>query len=83
MVLDLADFDEILRDEVVTQFDHQHMNHAISAFAYGKAIPTAEAIAVYVWGRIEKRLPPTLTLRRVRIREDRTLHADYFGPDGE
>ena len=81
MVLDLADFDEILRDEVMTPFDHQHMNHAIAEFAYGKAIPTAEAIAVHVWRRVEKRLPSNVTLQRVRIREDRTLHADYFGPD--
>ena len=82
MILDLGDLDSILRMEIVEPLDHQHLNHAVPEFAYGSQIPTAEALAVYIWNRIEPRLPAGVTLTRVRVREDAWLHADYHGPGG-
>lgn len=83
MILNLDDLDEILHEEVTSPLDHQHLNHAVAEFASGRTVPTAEALAVYVWKRVRPRLPAGVRLHRVRIREDESLHADYYGPDGE
>jgi 6-pyruvoyltetrahydropterin/6-carboxytetrahydropterin synthase len=83
MVLDLDTLDAILNDEVVKPLDHQHINFAVPEFAYGKTIPTAEALAVYLWGRIAGHLPPGVRLHRVRVREDTDLYAEFFGRYGD
>lgn len=79
MVMDLVPLDRILQDEVVAPLDHQHLNHAVPEFAFGGRIPTAEALAVYVWERIDPRLPEGVRLHCVRIEEDADLHAEYYG----
>lgn len=79
MTMNLSGLDAILRDEVVTPLDHHHLNHHVPEFAFGKTVPTAEAIAVYVWQRIAPRLPEGITLCCVRIEEDSSLFAEYFG----
>lgn len=81
MMLDLGLLDQILQDEVLTPFSGKHLNLEVPAFAYGKTLPTCEAIAAYVFRRIAPRLPPNLVLERVRILEDPTLYADCTGPD--
>ena len=79
MVIDLAAFDALLNEVVVRPFDHTHINHAIPEFAFGKTVPTAEALCVYFWNRIAERLPSHVTLARIRIEEDDTLYAEYQG----
>ncbi len=79
MVMDLTPLDDILHAEVVKPLDHQHMNHAVPEFAYGKQLPTAEALAVYLWRRILPRLPEGVRLHCVRVDEDARLHAEYYG----
>ena len=77
MVMDLAELDRILHDEVVTPFDGKHLNLDVPEFAYGRTLPTCEAIAAHVFPRVAARLPAGVTLERVRIMEDPTLYADY------
>jgi 6-pyruvoyltetrahydropterin/6-carboxytetrahydropterin synthase len=79
MVIDLGLLDRILHDEVLTPFAGKHFNLDVPAFAYGKTLPTCEAIAAYVFRRIAARLPATVVLERVRIMEDPTLYADCTG----
>ena len=79
MVLDLGLLDQILREEILTPFAGKHFNLDVPAFAYGKTLPTCEAIATYVYRRIAARLPAGLVLERVRIMEDPTLYADCTG----
>lgn len=79
MILDLGLLDLILREEVLAPFAGKHLNLDVPAFAYGKTLPTCEAIATYVFRRIEDRLPADLVLERVRIMEDPTLYADCTG----
>jgi 6-pyruvoyltetrahydropterin/6-carboxytetrahydropterin synthase len=79
MLIDLGLLDQILQDEVVTPFAGKHFNLDVPAFAYGKTLPTCEAIAAYVFRRIAPRLPDNLVLERVRIMEDPTLYADCTG----
>lgn len=79
MITDLQELDRVLREEIVTRFDHRHINLDVPEFAYGKQVPTGEALAVFIWGRIAGRLPSGVRLVRVRVREDATLYADYEG----
>ena len=79
MVMDLEDLDRVLREEIVTRFDHRHINLDVPEFGYGKQVPTGEALAVFIWERIASRLPSGVRLVRVRVREDATLYADYEG----
>lgn len=81
MLLDLGALDRILEDEVLRTFAGKHINLDVPTFAYGKMLPTCEAIAAYVFRRIAERLPAGLVLVRVRIMEDPTLYADYTGAD--
>lgn len=77
--VDLAVLDRILDEVVVQPLDHQHLNHAVDAFAPGRKIPTTENLAAYLWPRIERALPDGVTLHRIRIYEDPTLFVDYYG----
>jgi 6-pyruvoyltetrahydropterin/6-carboxytetrahydropterin synthase len=81
MIVDLALLDRILQDEVLDPFAGKHFNLDVPAFAYGKTLPTCEAIAAYVFQRIAPRLPADLVLERVRIMEDPTLYGDSTGLD--
>jgi hypothetical protein len=42
-------------------------------------LPTCEAVALDVFRRVAPRLPPGVSLERVRIMEDPTLYADCTG----
>jgi 6-pyruvoyltetrahydropterin/6-carboxytetrahydropterin synthase len=79
-IMDLAELDRIIAEEVVVPFDGRHLNLDVPEFAYGKTLPTCEAVADLVFRRIAPRLPHTVTLERVRVAEDATLHADRTGP---
>lgn len=81
MIVDLALLDHILQDEVLDPFAGKHFNLDVPAFAYGKTLPTCEAIAAYVFHCIAPRLPADLVLERVRIMEDSTLYGDCTGLD--
>ena len=79
MVIDLAELDRILQEEVVARLDGKHLNEEVPGLAYGEMLPTCEAIAVDVYRRIAPRLPRDVNLERVRIMEDATLYADCTG----
>jgi 6-pyruvoyltetrahydropterin/6-carboxytetrahydropterin synthase len=79
MILDLALLDRILIEEVMRPLAGRHLNLDVPDFAYGRMLPTCEAIAEYVFRRIAPRLPDGVALERVRIMEDPTLYADCTG----
>jgi 6-pyruvoyltetrahydropterin/6-carboxytetrahydropterin synthase len=81
MVMDLRDLDFILQEEVTDRFDHKFINHDVPEFAAGKLIPTGEALAVYIWERIARRLPDGVRLECVRVQEEPHLYAEYFGEE--
>ena len=80
MVMDLVALDRILQEEVVGRFDGRHLNLDVPEFAYGRTLPTCEAIAAHVYGRVAIRLPAGVALERVRVAEDPTLYGDCTGP---
>src|SRR3954447_4791112 len=65
MVMDLGELDRILREEVVLPFDGKHLNLDVPDFAYGRTLPTCEAIAAHVFSRVAARLPAGVRLERV------------------
>jgi 6-pyruvoyltetrahydropterin/6-carboxytetrahydropterin synthase len=79
MVVDLVELDRILQDEVVTALDGTYLNRDLPAFRSGRPLPTCEALAAYLFGRIAARLPAGVTLACVRVSEDPTLYADCTG----
>lgn len=79
MVVRLDDLDRVLRKEISDRLDHKHINHDVPEFAFGKQLPTCEALAVHLWQRIAQRLPDGVRLERVRVQEDPRLFAEYDG----
>ncbi|HEY9518508.1 MAG TPA: 6-carboxytetrahydropterin synthase [Gemmatimonadales bacterium] len=79
MILDLPGLDRILAEEVTARLDGRHLNLDLPEFAYGRTLPSCEALARYLFRRIAARLPAGVTLARVRVAEDASLHADCTG----
>jgi 6-pyruvoyltetrahydropterin/6-carboxytetrahydropterin synthase len=79
MILDLPVLDRILAEEVTARLDQRHLNLDLPEFAYGRLLPSCEALARYLFERIALRLPPGVALARVRVAEDASLHADCTG----
>jgi 6-pyruvoyltetrahydropterin/6-carboxytetrahydropterin synthase len=79
MIMDLPELDRLLAEQVVLPLDGRHINLDIPEFAYGRALPTCEALARYLFERIGPGLPRGVTLQRVSVAEDATLHADCEG----
>ena len=78
MVLDLKELKEILQREVLDPFDHRFLNYEVAPF--GEMIPTAENVAVEIWRRLAKAIPPTAAkLHGVRLYETSDLYVEYFG----
>jgi 6-pyruvoyl-tetrahydropterin synthase len=75
-IVDLPLLDGILAGEITERLDGKHLNLDVPEFAYGRALATCEAIARDIFQRIAARLPAGITLARVRVAEDATLHAD-------
>ena len=75
-VVDLKLLKDILEQEVVSVYDHRHLNHEVPEFAH--TIPTTENIAVAIWQRLDGKIP-NATLHRVRVYEMSDLFADYYG----
>ena len=78
--VDLADLDRLLRERVLMALDHQHINHAVPDFGPARLIPTTENLTIWIWGQIARELKDA-RLVRLRLREDRDLFVDYFGPE--
>ena len=79
-IMDLGPLDRILQEELVDVLDKQHVNLVLPEFAYGKALPTCEALAAYFFPRIQVRLPDGVMLERLRLAEDAMLYADCTEP---
>jgi 6-pyruvoyltetrahydropterin/6-carboxytetrahydropterin synthase len=75
-VVDLKELKEILEREVVSVYDHRHLNHEVPEFK--TAVPTTENIAVAIWRRLEDKIPQA-KLHRVRVYEMPDLFVDYYG----
>ena len=75
-VVDLKLLKEILESEVVSVYDHRHLNYEVPEFI--TTVPTTENIAIAIWRRLDGKIP-NATLHRVRVYEMPDLFADYYG----
>lgn len=75
-VVDLKELKDILEREVVSVYDHRHLNLEVPEFA--TVIPTTENMAVAIWKRLDGKIPHA-KLHRVRVYEMADLFADFYG----
>ena len=75
-VVDLKQLKDILESEVISVYDHRHLNYEVPEFA--STVPTTENIAVAIWRRLDGRIP-NAKLHRVRVYEMADLFADFYG----
>jgi 6-pyruvoyltetrahydropterin/6-carboxytetrahydropterin synthase len=75
-VVDLKLLKEILEREVVSVYDHRHLNHEVPEFA--NTMPTTENVAIAIWRRLDGKIP-NAKLFRVRVYEMADLFADFYG----
>jgi 6-pyruvoyltetrahydropterin/6-carboxytetrahydropterin synthase len=66
MVINLRSVDRIVKELVIKDVDHRHLNRDVP-WLQG-CLPTTENVALAIWRRLESRLPGA-RLERVRLRE--------------
>ncbi|HEX6350667.1 MAG TPA: 6-carboxytetrahydropterin synthase [Candidatus Dormibacteraeota bacterium] len=66
MVVNLKDLDKLMRQAVIDDVDHRHLNRDVPWL--DGVIPTAENLALAFWHRLNERLPEG-RLARVRLVE--------------
>ena len=80
-VVDLKWLKDVIEKEVLSVYDHRHLNLEVPEFVDTKVIPTTENIAIATW----KRLDPAVTraggarLSRVRVYQTPEIFAEYKG----
>lgn len=73
MIIDLKQAKDILDREIVQPMDHRFLNYEVKPF--DRVPPTAENIALEIWGRLRNQFASTpARLHRVRLYET----ADHF-----
>ena len=75
-VVDLKQLKDVMESQVVSVYDHRHLNKEVPEFA--QLIPTTENIAIAIWKRLDGKIPGA-KLHRVRVYEMSELFADYYG----
>lgn len=80
MVMDLNRLSMLLQAELLGAIDHKHLNHDVP-FLQG-VIPTAENIAIGIWGRIAPKIEDFrgCRLHRIKLYESRSNFVVYRGP---
>jgi 6-pyruvoyltetrahydropterin/6-carboxytetrahydropterin synthase len=81
MVMNLTDLMRLLRERVLPQVEHKHLNHDVP-FLEG-IIPTAENVAIALWREIEPEVRrfEGCRLHRITLFESRSNFVEYLGPE--
>ena len=75
-VVDLKELKDILEREVVSAYDHRHLNFEVPEFK--TAIPTTENIAIAIWKRVDNKIPHA-KLHHLRVEETNNNSFDFAG----
>jgi 6-pyruvoyltetrahydropterin/6-carboxytetrahydropterin synthase len=80
-VVDLKWLKDVMEKNVLSAFDHRHLNLEVAEFAQGKSIPTTENIAIAAWDRMEPAISAAhgARLSNVRVYETPEIFAEYRG----
>ncbi|HWA94437.1 MAG TPA: 6-carboxytetrahydropterin synthase [Terracidiphilus sp.] len=78
-VVDLKWLKDVIESEVLSAYDHRHLNLEVPEFV--KAVPTTENIAIAAWKRLEPTINATggAKLSRVRVYETPEIFAEFRG----
>ncbi len=76
-IIDTVLLDKIVHTEVVDRYDHRHLNYDISEFQ--NKIPSAEIITKEIWDRLQPKLPASVKLYQVLLRETARNIFQYNG----
>src|SRR3989338_7436566 len=68
MVIDFHIIEETVQREVMTELDHSHLNDRFEN-------PTAEHIAIWIWERLNGKLP----LVKITLHETEDTYVEYSG----
>lgn len=81
-VVDLKWLKDVIERQVLSAWDHRHLN--LEAPEFVTAIPTTENIAIAAWNRLEPAVSAArgAQLSRIRVYELPELFAEYRGPNG-
>ncbi|WP_340066352.1 6-carboxytetrahydropterin synthase [Ascidiimonas aurantiaca] len=97
MVIDFGDLKKIVREEIVDVFDHAtvfnkntpHLELAKELQERGHDViladyqPTSENMVIDFAQKIKKRLPDTIRLHSLKLRETATSFAEWYAEDNE
>lgn len=75
-VIDLKELKKIIKENVIKKVDHKHLNLDVDFMK--NIIPTAENIAVGIWGQLVDKIP-TGKLYSVKVYETENNYAEYKG----
>jgi 6-pyruvoyltetrahydropterin/6-carboxytetrahydropterin synthase len=75
-VIDINELKEMIRSHILDGFDHKNLNLDVPEFS--KLNPTAENIAVVIWGRLRKMIDPKYELS-IRLFETERNFVEYNG----
>jgi 6-pyruvoyltetrahydropterin/6-carboxytetrahydropterin synthase len=76
-VVDLKWLKDVIETEVLSAWDHRHLNLETPDFA--QTIPTTENIAIAAWKRLETGIGAGAQLSRVRVYETPEIFAEFRG----
>ncbi len=77
MIVNLAELDRIIQQEIISKVDHHHFNHDV--LFTKDVIPTVENLVVTFWHILDTHLPEGM-LKRLRLWESANNSAAYTGP---
>ena len=81
MVINIAELDRLLKDQVLVCYDHKNLNRQHLIFSKNPHLqPTSENIAIQIWSALTPVLKQA-QLYRIRLRQDSSLFADYYGEE--
>jgi 6-pyruvoyltetrahydropterin/6-carboxytetrahydropterin synthase len=80
-VVDLKWLKDVMEKNVLSAFDHRHLNLEVAEFRDGAMIPTTENIAIASWNRLESAILAAggARLSCVRVYETPEIFAEYMG----
>jgi len=80
-VVDLKWLRDAMEQQVLSVFDHRHLNLEVQEFKEGKLIPTTENLAIAAWNRLEPAVTKagSARLSKIRVYETPDIFAEYRG----
>ncbi|MEJ9212526.1 6-carboxytetrahydropterin synthase [Bacillus smithii] len=78
MIIDIAEMDRIVNDEIIQKFDHKHLN--LDTEEFKELNPTSENVVVVIWNLLFPNLP---NLFKIGLYETEKNYFEYYGPEKE